>query len=147
MGQNGLVGRTASTTSLLRVLNWGVKPTHSPTIPLAVPKASPAALPELAAFLSPFAPLFRRAQSRHSLERYATGLLTDLSRKNCDTIAAAVAGTSTERLQHSLTDADWTPLAPVEARVRAMVALSTSGGVLVLDDTGQPRQGKGSVGV
>ena len=34
-----------------------------------------------------------------------TGLLTDLPRKNCDVIAAAVAGTSTERLQHLLTDA------------------------------------------
>ena len=51
--------------------------------------------------------LFHRAESRASLERYVTGLLTDLPRKNCDAIAAAVAGTSTERLQHLLTDADW----------------------------------------
>ncbi len=43
------------------------------------------------------------------MERYLTGLLTDLPRKNCDTIAAAVAGTSTERLQHLLTDATWDP--------------------------------------
>jgi hypothetical protein len=35
-------------------------------------------LPEIARFLKPFAPLFRRSQSRHSLERYVTGLLTDL---------------------------------------------------------------------
>ena len=47
-------------------------------IPVAVPKAGPAPLPELAAYLAPFAPLFRRAQSRQSLERYVTGLLTDL---------------------------------------------------------------------
>jgi SRSO17 transposase len=72
-----------------------------------VPKASPKTLPELAAYLEPFAPLFRRSTSRTSVERYLTGLLTDLSRKNCDTIAAAVAGTSTERLQHLLTDAAW----------------------------------------
>jgi hypothetical protein len=51
---------------------------------------------EISQFLKPFAPLFRRSQSRHSLERYVTGLLTDLDRKNCDTIAAALAGTSTE---------------------------------------------------
>ena len=57
-----------------------------------VPKASPAPLPELATYLAPFAPLFRRATSRESVERYLTGLLTDLPRKNCDTIAAAVAG-------------------------------------------------------
>ena len=65
--------------------------------PSVVPKASLDALPELAAYLEPFAPLFRRSTSRESVERYLTGLLTDLERKNCDTIAAAVAGTSTER--------------------------------------------------
>ncbi len=117
------------------------------TIPVAVPKAGPAPLPELAAYLAPFAPLFRRAQSRHSLERYVTGLLTDLPRKNCDAIAAAVAGTSTERLQHLLTDADWAPEALDAARVRRLVALSPPGGVLVLDDTGLPKKGAGSVGV
>ena len=66
-----------------------------------VPKASPDALPELAAFLEPFAPLFRRHTSRDSMERYLTGLLTDLPHKTAETIAAAVAGTSTERLQVS----------------------------------------------
>ena len=60
-----------------------------------VPKASPDVLPELATSLAPFAPLFRRATSRASVERSLTGLLTDLERKHCDTIAAAVAGTST----------------------------------------------------
>jgi SRSO17 transposase len=116
-------------------------------IPVAVPKAGPAPLPELAVYLAPFAPLFRRAQSRQSLERYVTGLLTDLPRKNGDTIAAAVAGTSTERLQHLLTDADWSPDALDEARVRQLVALSPPGGVLVIDDTGLPKKGTGSVGV
>ncbi len=51
---------------------------HGPNIPNAVPKASSEPLPEISAFLEPFAPLFRRAQSRRSLERYVTGLLTDL---------------------------------------------------------------------
>jgi len=114
---------------------------------IAVPKAGAAALPELAAFLAPFGPLFRRSQSRASLERYVTGLLTDLPRKNCDTIAAAVAGISTERLQHLLTDADWDPLALDEQRVRQLVAHSPAGGILAIDDTGLPKQGKASVGV
>ncbi len=114
---------------------------------IAVPKASTEPLPELAAFLEPFAPLFRRAQTRHSLERYVTGLLTDLERKNCDTIAAAVAGTSTERLQHLLTDAEWNPLELDAARVRALSARSPKGGILVLDDSGFAKQGKSSVGV
>jgi SRSO17 transposase len=110
-------------------------------------KASPDPLPELAAFLAPLAPLFRRTESRESLERYVTGLLTDLPRKNCDTIAAAVAGTSTERLQHLMTDADWKPEALDQARVRQLVAHSPRDGILVLDDTSFPKQGKRSVGV
>jgi SRSO17 transposase len=112
-----------------------------------VPKASPATLPELATYLEPFTPLFRRSTSRESLERYVTGLLTDLAHKNCDTIAAAVAETSTERLQHLLTDAVWDPQALDQQRVRALVAQSPPQGILVLDDTGLPKQGRGSVGV
>jgi SRSO17 transposase len=112
-----------------------------------VPKASPETLPELATYLAPFAPRFRRSTSRASVERYLTGLLTDLPRKNCDTIAAAVAGTSTERLQHLLTDATWDPQALDQQRVRTLVAQSPPHGLLVLDDTGLPKQGRGSVGV
>src|SRR5499425_139211 len=112
-----------------------------------VPKASPETLPELATYLAPFAPLFRRSTSRESVERYLTGLLTDLPRKNCDTIAAAVAGTSTERLQHLLTDATWEPQALDQQRVTALVAQSPPHGLLLLDDTGLPKQGRSSVGV
>jgi len=114
---------------------------------IAVPKAGAAPLPELAAFLAPCAHLFRRSQSREGLERSVTGLLTDLPRKNCDTIAAAVAGTSPERLQHLLTDADWDPLALDEQRVRHLVTLSPPNGILAIDDTGLPKQGKASPGV
>ena len=120
---------------------------HTVNIPDAVPKASSDPLPEIAGFLKPFAPLFRRSQSRHSLERYVTGLLTDLDRKNCDTIAAAVAGTSTERLQHLLTDADWDSKELDGARVRSLSEKRPEGGILVLDDTSFPKQGKSSVGV
>jgi SRSO17 transposase len=112
-----------------------------------VPTASPETLPELAAYLEPFAPLFRRSTSRASVERYLTGLLTDLPRKNCDTIAAAVAGTSTERLQHLLTDATWDPQALDQQRVQGLVAHSPRDGLLVVDDPGLPKQGRSSVGV
>jgi SRSO17 transposase len=113
-----------------------------------VPKASPATLPELAAFLEPFAPLFRRHTSRDSMERYLTGLLTDLPHKTAETIAAAVAGTSTERLQHLLTDAAWDAQALDEARVKQLLAIHPpTAGVLVFDDTGLPKKGTESVGV
>src|SRR6058998_502777 len=119
----------------------------SPMKTPVVPKASPETLPELVTYLTPFAPLFRRSTSRESVERYLTGLLTDLPRKNCDTIATAVAGTSTERLQHLLTDATWEPQALDQQRVTILVAQSPPQGLLVLDDTGLPKQGKASVGV
>lgn len=114
---------------------------------LTLPKGSGDPLPELATFLEPFAPLFRRATSRRSLERYVTGLLTDLPRKNCEAIGQCLANTSLEQLHHLLTDATWDPLALDEQRVRLLIERSPANGVLVLDDTGLPKQGKSSVGV
>ena len=58
-----------------------------------------------------------------------------------------VAGTSTERLQHLLTDADWDPVTLDRERVRGLVAASRAGGVLVVDETSLPKQGRRSVGV
>ena len=43
-------------------------------------KASTEALPDLAAFLEPFADHFLRSEGRDDLERYFTGLLSDLPR-------------------------------------------------------------------
>src|SRR6266851_3112797 len=113
-----------------------------------VPKASPEPLPELAAFLEPFAPLFRRHTSRESMERYLTGLLTDLPHKTCETMADVIAGITSERLQHLLTDAAWDPLELDEARVKRLLELHpVTDGILVFDDTGLPKQGTASVGV
>jgi SRSO17 transposase len=113
-----------------------------------VPKASPEPLPELATFLEPFAPLFRRHTSRDSMERYLTGLLSDLPHKTCETIADVIAGTSLERLQHLLTDAAWEPLELDEARVKRLLELHpVTEGILVFDDTGLPKKGSASVGV
>jgi SRSO17 transposase len=112
-----------------------------------VPRAGPLPLPEVAEYLAPFRSLFRYRQSWESVERYVTGLLTDVPRKNCDVLAAVLANTSIERLQHLLTDASWDPVALDEQRVRQLVASSAPGGVLALDDTGLPKQGKASVGV
>jgi len=82
------------------------------------------------------------------MERYITGLLTDLPHKTADTIAAAVAGTSTERLQHLLTDAAWDAQALDEARTKLLLASHPpTAGVLVFDDTGLPKKGTESVGV
>jgi SRSO17 transposase len=140
-------GKAPSTTSLvLRYAGGHGEPQSQHTLRRA--QSFERTFTEISQFLKPFAPLFRRSQSRHSLERYVTGLLTDLDRKNCDTIAAALAGTSTERLQHLLTDADWDSLKLDGARVRSLSQKSPEGGILlVLDDTSFPKQGKSSVGV
>lgn len=110
-------------------------------------KAAPVALPELEAFLGPYAHLFEREPTRRSVERYLTGLFTDLSHKTCDTISEVVAGTSTQRLHHMLADAEWDSGAMDEIRVRRLADDSPDAGILILDDTGQVKQGRCSVGV
>jgi SRSO17 transposase len=110
--------------------------------------ASPAQLPELQAFLSTFQVRFRRPEGRAALERYTTGLLTELPHKNCDTMAQAVPGTSAQRLQEFLTNMQWDEEDLNRQRVQKMVAEATTGdGVLVVDDTGFPKRGPTSVGV
>jgi len=105
-------------------------------------------MPELAAFLDPFRVHFARSEGPHALERYLTGLLTELPNKNCDTIAQNVPGTSEQRLQGLLTAMAWDEDDLNRQRVEQMLELPSEGdGVLIFDDTGFAKQGKGSVGV
>src|SRR5688500_5239439 len=109
---------------------------------------SPAALPELQEFLSTFQVRFRRPEGRAALERYTTGLLTELPNENGDTMAQAVPGTSAQRLQEFLTNMQWDEDDLNRQRVQKMLAeATTDDGVLVFDDTGFPKQGTASVGV
>jgi hypothetical protein len=75
--------------------------------------AGPTTLPELNEFLSTFNVKFRRSEGEAALERYLTGLLTELPHKNCDTIATAVPGISEQRLQEFLTTAIVQPLSNI----------------------------------
>jgi SRSO17 transposase len=110
--------------------------------------ASPAPLPELDEFLSAFQVRFRRPEGEDALERYLTGLLTELPNKNCDTMAQAVPGTSEQRLQEFLTTMQWDHDDLNRQRVEKLIAEATVGqGALILDDTGFAKQGKASVGV
>jgi SRSO17 transposase len=111
-------------------------------------QTSPAALPELQEFLSAFQVRFRRPEGRQALERYTTGLLTELPNKNGDTIAQAVPGTSAQRLQELLTNMQWDEEDLNRQRVQKMAVEAAHGdGVLVFDDTGFPKRGTASVGV
>jgi SRSO17 transposase len=87
---------------------------------------------------------FRRPEGAETLERY----ITELPNKNCETIAQAVPGTSEQRRQEFLTNIQWDADDLNRQRVQDMIAEATLGdGVLVLDDTGFPKQGHASVGV
>ena len=110
--------------------------------------ASPSTLPELADFLSTFNLKFRRSEGEAALERYLTGLLTELPNKNCDTMATAVPGTSEPRLQGLLTNMQGDEDDLHHQRVAKMITDATGGnGLLIFDDTGFAKQGKASVGV
>jgi SRSO17 transposase len=82
------------------------------------------------------------------LERYVSELLTEHPNKNCDTLSQVVPGTSEQQLQHLLTDMAWDSEDLNRQRVQEMLRLPTEGdAVLVLDDTGFPKQGHRSAGV
>lgn len=104
--------------------------------------------PEFLAFLRPFVNLFYRSEGRRAMNRYVLGLLAPIKRKNCEQIAAAVVGTTGDKLQALLTDIPWDYSQMDHLRVDLLLKQATVGdGVLVFDDTGIPKQGRDSVGV
>lgn len=105
------------------------------------------AVERLAKFVKPFAELLRQpAQWQHTVE-YASGLISDLERKNVESIAY---GQDQDRrnLQHFIGCAEWDhrPLMTELARQVGQV-LGEDDGVIVFDPSGFPKQGKKSVGV
>jgi len=88
-------------------------------------KASPYPLPELAGFLKPFRHHFYRVENHRALERYATALVADIRRKTCFGITKAVAGTSSQALQESLTNTHWDAEEVSQQRVQRLVGLLT----------------------
>ncbi|MCH9046194.1 MAG: IS701 family transposase [SAR324 cluster bacterium] len=113
-----------------------------------IPKSGPGPLANLTSFLEPFAGLVRRSESREAMERYATGLLADLTRKTAADIGRSLPGTSSQRLQEFLTNTDWDAREMNRIRIGRMSELACVGdGVLIVDDTGFPKKGRDSVGV
>jgi len=113
-----------------------------------VPQAPTQPLPELAAFLQPFQVCFPRSEGPQALERYLTGLLTELPSKTCQAIADQIPGTSEQRLQGLLTAMAWDHDDLNRQRVQRLLELPSEGdGALIFDDTGFAKQGRSSVGV
>ncbi|MDQ3831647.1 MAG: IS701 family transposase [Candidatus Tectomicrobia bacterium] len=113
-----------------------------------MPQAPSEPPPELAEFLSHFHVHFAQQRSRATLARYLSGLLTEHPRKNCDTLAAIVQGTTEQQLQHLLTEMAWDEEDLNRQRVQVLRGVRTErDGVLLIDDTGFAKQGHHSVGV
>lgn len=113
-----------------------------------LPQAPSEPLADLPSFLMPLHVHFVRSESRHAMERYLTGLLTEHPNKNCDTLAQVVPGTSEQSLQGLLTSMRWDEVGLNNQRVARLHALETEGdGLLSIDDTGFAKQGSDSVGV
>src|SRR2546427_12345394 len=110
--------------------------------------ASPASWPALEECLAPFQVRFRRLEGEAAVERSLRGWLTALPNKNCATMAAAVPGTSEQRVPECRTKRPWDEDALNRQRVEKRIAEAPVGqGVLSFDETGFAKQGKASVGV
>ncbi len=115
---------------------------------MAILKAGAEPLLGLAAFLQPFSALVRRSESKHALERYTTGLLSDLPRKTAAQMGRSLPGTNDQRLREFLTNTAWDAGEMDRLRIAHMVKHAAAGdGVLILDDTGIAKKGTHSVGV
>jgi SRSO17 transposase len=91
---------------------------------------------------------FGRVDLRQRARAFVRGLLSDLPRKNCWTIAEHVGDPSPDGMQHLLGRAAWDEDA-LRDDVRAYLVehLGDPEAVLVVDETGDLKKGTGTVGV
>ena len=99
----------------------------------------------LARWLEPFEACFGHVAQRGAFRRYLHGLLSDSPRKSMGAMLARIHDPgSYQAFQHFITHASW-EVAPVWRRLLGRIP--DRRGVLILDDTGFPKQGTHSVGV
>jgi SRSO17 transposase len=107
--------------------------------------AARALLKRLGTFLDRFVGCFGRQAHRQYASRYLQGLLNDSERKSMQPMHGRLSDPgSYQGLQHFITHSTW-EVRPFWQRVRSLLPVRR--GVLAIDDTGLPKQGKFSVGV
>lgn len=107
--------------------------------------AARALLTRLGIFLDQFAGGFSRRAHRGYASRYLQGLLNDSERKSMQPMHGRLSDPgSYQGLQHFITHAAW-DVRPFWQRLRAMIPARA--GILAIDDTSFPKQGKQSIGV
>ena len=110
-----------------------------------LPRNAPAWLDRLSTWLEPFEVCFRHVAQRGAFRRYLVGLLNDSRRKSMSAMLERVSDPGTyQAFQHFITDAPWSS-ARVWHQLRA--AIPERSGVLILDGTSFPKQGRRSVAV
>ena len=91
---------------------------------------------------------FRRVEPRRRARAFVLGLLAELPRKNCWTIAEQAGDATPDGMQHLLARARW-DADGVRDDLRSYVTgqLGDPGAVLVVDETGDLKKGTGTAGV